>query len=54
MQDDNENQQSDNQQNEQTEQTAEERIAALEAALEEAKDVYKRQSVPPLRLAASK
>lgn len=37
MQDDNENQQSDSQQNEQTEQTAEERIAALEAALEEAK-----------------
>ncbi len=37
MQDDNENQQSDNQQNEQTEQTAEERIAELEAALEEAK-----------------
>lgn len=37
MQDDNENQQSDNQQNEQAEQTAEERIAALEAALEEAK-----------------
>ncbi len=37
MQDNNENQQSDNQQNEQTEQTAEERIAELEAALEEAK-----------------
>lgn len=37
MQDDNENQQSDNQQNEQAEQTAEERITALEAALEEAK-----------------
>lgn len=37
MQDEKENQQSDNQQNEQTEQTAEERIAELEAALEEAK-----------------
>ena len=37
MQDENENQQSDNQQNEQTEQTAEERIAELETALEEAK-----------------